>query len=84
MIGDVKHKKGSKAEAFKGKNAKGQSFKHIVTPTSEGGGGHKLKHSAKAAVKGMRNGVGQRDKQNPKEQRAHKIEAWCQGKRDCP
>ncbi len=33
-------------------------------------------------VKGMKNGVGSADKQNPREQRARKIEAWCDGAKD--
>lgn len=39
-----------------------------------------LKRPAKCATKGMKPGVGSRDKQNPKMQRSRKIEAWCEGK----
>lgn len=53
----------------------------VLPASSEGGGSAPVASAArKAGRKQSRPGVGSRDKQNPKEQRARKIEAWCQGK----
>jgi hypothetical protein len=86
MIGDIKQKRGAKAEAYKGKNAKGQSYKINLPSSSDGGGDPKQKTAAKRAMKGMRNGVGSKDKQNPAKQRDRKtlVARWCEGKGDCP
>lgn len=49
--------------------------------SSEGGGSADLKRIARmTGRKQPRPGTGTRDKQNPNDQRARKIEAWCQGK----
>jgi hypothetical protein len=83
MIGDVKHKKGTKAVAFSQKNSKGRSYKINIPSVSDGGGDFQQKPGAKRLDKhNARPGTGARDKQNPKAQRNHKIEAWCQGSKD--
>jgi hypothetical protein len=94
MIGDAKAAGKSRKgpESFKQKNSKGQSFKTIAPSRDmkddDGDAGtHKV---ARASTKGMRPGPGGRDRQNPKDQQAHKlvahdqgsiIDQWCQGKR---
>ena len=65
---------------FKKKNSRGRSHKHIDTPVGDSGSDREVDAPARRMVKGMKNGVGSRDKQNPKEQRARKIEAWWEGK----
>lgn len=81
MIGDVKHKKGSKAVAFKGKNSEGRSFKIALPAASDGGGDTEQKPKAKRLDKhSARPGTGARDKQNPAAQRNH-VTLWCEGKR---
>jgi hypothetical protein len=52
------------------------------TGVGDSGGSKGLDRATR--VRGQKKGVGTRDKQNPKAQRAKKIEAWCQGKGDCP
>lgn len=64
---------------FKKKNSRGQSFKHIDRPVGYSGSDREVDGPAARATKGQRAGVGSRDRQNPKEQRARKIEAWCEG-----
>jgi hypothetical protein len=77
---------------FKKKNSKGQSFKTLDNgrESSDGGGGHETASIAERSTKGMRPGTGGRDRQNSKDQQAHKlvahdqgsiIDQWCRGKR---
>lgn len=82
--GDVKQKTGTKAVAFEGKRAGGSKTAPMLnlSSASDGGGDPKQKAVAKRMVKGMKNGVGSADKQNPREQRAHKLEAWCGGAKE--
>lgn len=56
--------------------------KTIMPAGSDDGGGSKEVANAarKAGRKQSRPGTGTRDRQNPKDQRARKIEAWCEGK----
>jgi hypothetical protein len=81
MIGDVKHKKGSKAVAYEGKNSKGRSHKVNLPAAGDGGGDNEQVPKAKRLDKHTaRPGTGTHDKQNPKAQRSRKIEEWCHGK----
>lgn len=55
--------------------------KTVMPAGADDGGGSKETAAAarKAGRKQTRPGTGGRDKQNPKEQRSRKIEAWCAG-----
>jgi hypothetical protein len=55
--------------------------KTALPQACDGGGSAEVGRAAKrVGRKQSRPGVGTTDKQRPGEQRARKIEAWCQGK----
>jgi hypothetical protein len=86
MIGDARARGKSKGPVvFKKKNSKGRSFKTIDAhkDLADDDGDADTHPVARRMTKGQKPGPG-RDRQNPKEQRARKIEAWCRGKGDCP
>ena len=77
----IRRSTGAAGPEFKKKNSHGRSFKHIDKPADrDSGGGHEVGAPARRMTKGHKAGTATRDKQNPKEQRARKIEAWCEGK----
>lgn len=85
--GDIKQKTSTKkVVAFEGRRPGAGGAKTApqlnLSSASDGGGDPEQKAVAKRMVKGMKNGVGSADKQNPREQRARKIEAWCDGAKD--
>jgi hypothetical protein len=81
MIGDARAR-GKVQSTTKNDGSQIKRGKRYITNTpsaSDGGGDRATKAAARAAYKGPPRGTGSRDKQNPKEQRARKIEAWCAG-----
>jgi len=78
MIGDAKA--GNKAPKAKRPSKHGKSFRNIEKANvGDSGSSKEVDKPAERATKGMKAGPGSRDKQNPREQRARKIEAWCCG-----
>jgi hypothetical protein len=87
MIGDVQHKRGAKAEAYKVKNSKGRSHKTIAPgkEAKDDDGDAGTSSVARRMTKGMKPGPG-RDKQDPGKQQSRQLstlDLWCQGKKDC-